>query len=83
MYDHGLDEYASWLVSEVHPSLDAATRAAASKPDGADAVAAKLDALNNRYLQLASLLRAALKEYAARNPEDRNIVVSLKNRRWR
>lgn len=65
------------MVAEVHPSLDAAFRVSSSKPRGADIVAANLDRLNNKFQQLLATLRASLKDYAARNPQDKEIAVSL------
>lgn len=66
-----------WLVDEVQPSLDATMKVAKSSPEGADVVAAKLDIINNTFLQLVTTLRTFLESYAAGNPHDKTILVSF------
>lgn len=65
-----------WFVTEVHPSLDATMKVVQSTPSGADIVAAKLDSLNNRYIQLIATIRGKLKDYSEKNPGDKIILVS-------
>lgn len=80
IYDMRLQQYANWLVEEIHPSMDTVLSPKRRHVQtGSDMVTSQLDQLNHRYTALLDLLYDRLKQIAGRYPQDSTLQVITKH----